>query len=285
MGYPMAGHLSKRLETSIWNRSGEKAVRHAQEFGSRVTESVAEAANADVLFTCLPTSKEVLELLPHVIAGAKAGLIWVDCTSGDPTTSRGIASLLDGRGIHFLDAPVSGGVGGAIKGQLTTMIGGDAKVLEQVRPALECFAAKIVHCGPVGAGMAVKAGNQALLAVNILALGEVLLALEANGVTSATALEVINASSGRSNVSMNLFPERVVGRTFPATFALELMAKDVRIAIEMLRESGTPSPVAHLTDNLIEIARRELGGTVDHVAAVQLLEHWAGHKLGLPLSD
>jgi 3-hydroxyisobutyrate dehydrogenase len=128
--------------------------------------------------------------------------------------------------------------------------------------------------------MAVKAGNQALLAVNILALGEVLLALEANGVTSATALEVINASSGRSNVSMNLFPERVVGRAFPATFALELMAKDVRIAIEMLRESGTPSPVAHLTDNLIEIARRELGGNVDHVAAVQLLERWAGRELG-----
>jgi 3-hydroxyisobutyrate dehydrogenase len=234
-----------------------------------------------VLFTCLPTSQEVKTLVPEILSTAKPGLVWVDCTSGDPGTSREIASQLEVHGIHFLDAPVSGGVGGAIKGQLTTMIGGDATVLDTIRPALESFAAKIVHCGPTGAGMAVKAGNQALLAVNILALGEVLLALEANGVTSATALEVINASSGRSNVSMNLFPERVVGRAFPATFALELMAKDVRIAIEMLRETGTPSPVAHLTDNLIEIARRELGGKIDHVAAVQLLERWAGHKLGL----
>jgi 3-hydroxyisobutyrate dehydrogenase len=285
MGYPMAGHLNKQHSTLVWNRTHAKAEAHALEHNTTAVGDAGDVTDVDVLFTCLPTSHEVEALMPYILETAKPGLVWVDCTSGDPATSRGIASTLDGRGIHFLDAPVSGGVGGAIKGQLTTMIGGDATVLEQVQPALESFATKIVHCGPVGAGMAVKAGNQALLAVNILALGEVLLALEANGVTSATALEVINASSGRSNVSMNLFPERVVGRAFPATFALELMAKDVRIAIEMLRESGTPSPVAHLTDNLIEIARRELGGKVDHVAAVQLLERWAKHELGLPLSD
>jgi len=280
MGYPMAGHLSKQLETLIWNRSTEKSVRHAQEFGSRVAGSIAEAAQADILFTCLPTSKEVLELLPVVIAGAKAGLIWVDCTSGDPSSARQIALSLEAHGIRFLDAPVSGGVKGAIDGKLTVMVGGNADTLETARTAIETFAAKIVHCGPTGAGMAVKAANQALLGVNILALTEVLLGLERQGVQSRTALEVINASSGRSNVSQNLFPERVLGRAFPNTFSLKLMTKDVRIAAQSLREQRIPSPVTALTEQLLEVALRELGD-VDHVAAAQLLERWAGLELGV----
>ena len=280
MGYPMAGHLSKQLETIVWNRSSEKSVRHAQEFGSQIAGSIAEAAQADILFTCLPTSKEVLELLPHVIDGAKAGLVWVDCTSGDPASARQIARTLEPHGISFLDAPVSGGVKGAVEGKLTVMVGGDATTLETARPALESFAAKIVHCGPVGAGMAVKAANQALLGVNILALSEVLLGLERQGVKSRTALEVINASSGRSNVSQNLFPERVIGRAFPNTFSLALMTKDVRIAAQSLREQRIPSPVTALTEQLLEVALRELGD-VDHVAAAQLLERWAGLELGL----
>lgn len=280
MGYPMAGHLAEQLETIVWNRSCEKAEKHAQEFGSRVAESIAEAAQADVLFTCLPTSKEVLELLPHVIEGPKAGLIWVDCTSGDPSSARQIASSLEAHGIRFLDAPVSGGVKGAIDGKLTAMIGGDTDTLELARPAIETFAAKIVHCGPTGAGMAVKAANQALLGVNILALTEVLLGLERQGVKSRTALEVINSSSGRSNVSQNLFPERVIGRAFPNTFSLALMTKDVRIAAQSLREQHIPSPVTALTEQLLEVALRELGD-VDHVAAAQLLERWAGLELGV----
>ena len=280
MGYPMAGHLAGQLETIVWNRSGDKAVRHAQEFGSRVAGSIADAAQADVLFTCLPTSKEVLELLPVVIAGAKAGLIWVDCTSGDPASARQMAVRLEAHGIGFLDAPVSGGVKGATSGKLTVMVGGDAATLETVRPAIESFAAKIVHCGPIGAGMAVKAANQALLGVNILALSEVLLGLERQGVQSRTALEVINSSSGRSNVSQNLFPERVIGRAFPNTFSLALMTKDVRIAAQSLREQRIPSPVTALTEQLLEVALRELGD-VDHVAAAQLLERWAGLELGV----
>jgi 3-hydroxyisobutyrate dehydrogenase len=171
-------------------------------------------------------------------------------------------------------------VAGAVNGKLTVMVGGDPDVLERAQPLMDTFAAKVVHVGPSGAGMAVKAANQALLGINILALSEVLLGLEKAGVRTRTALEVINASSGRSNVSMNLFPERVVGRAFPATFALGLMAKDVRIASQALREARVPSPLTSLAENLLEIALRELGSEVDHVAAAQLLERWAGQELG-----
>jgi 3-hydroxyisobutyrate dehydrogenase len=280
MGYPMAGHLAKHFETAVWTRDAAKRARHAKEHGSKAFDGATEAVrDADVIFTCLPTSKEVLELLPAVLEGTHSGAIWVDCTSGDPASARQIAVRLEDHGVWFIDAPVSGGVKGAIEGKLTMMVGGDILGMESARPALETFAAKIVWCGPTGAGMAVKAANQALLGINILALGEVLLGLERQGVQSSTALEVINASSGRSNVSMNLFPERVVGRAFPNTFALALMAKDVRIAAQSLREQGIPSPVTALTEQLLEVALRELGD-VDHVAAVQMLERWAGAKLG-----
>jgi 3-hydroxyisobutyrate dehydrogenase len=280
MGYPMAGHLSKTFATTVWTRNREKLERHSAEFGTQLATTPEEAARgADVLFSCFPTSVEVLALAPNLLETAKQGMVWVDCTSGDPMSARRTAAMLDTRGMHFLDAPVSGGVKGAVSGQLTTMIGGSNEVLETVRPTLETFATKIVHVGDVGAGMAVKAANQALLGVNILALTEVLLGLEKQGVSSRVALEVINASSGRSNVSQNLFPERVVGRAFPNTFALALMTKDVRIAAQSLREQGIPAPLVALTENLLEVALHQLGD-VDHVAAAKLLESWVGLELG-----
>jgi 3-hydroxyisobutyrate dehydrogenase len=282
MGYPMAGHLARVHPTLVWNRSRDKAERHAAEFGSEAAEALEATAEADLVFSCLPTSREVEAVAREVARGVAPGRppVWVDCTSGDPRTSRAVAGLLGERGVAYLDAPVSGGVAGARRGELTVMVGGEPADLERARPAIEAFAAKIVHVGPLGAGMAVKAANQALLGMNILALGEVLLGLERAGVTARTALEVINASTGRSNVSQNLFPERVVGRAFPATFTLGLLAKDVGIAAGALREAAVPAPLTALLESLLEVAKGELGPDVDHVAAVKLLERWAGLELG-----
>lgn len=280
MGYPMAGHLSRAHDTLVWTRSPGKADRHALEFGSRPAATPAEAAGVEILFSCLPTSREVEELLPAVLEGAREPLVWVDCTSGDPAAARALAARLAHDGHVFLDAPVSGGVSGAQAGRLTVMVGGDEAALERARPAIDSFAAKVAHVGPSGAGMAVKAANQALLGLNVLALAEVLLGLERAGVPVSAALDVINSSSGRSNVSQNLFPERVVGRAFPATFALGLLAKDVRIAAAALREASVPAPLTALVETLLGAAVQELGPDVDHVAAVRLLERWAGIELG-----
>ena len=107
-----------------------------------------------------------------------------------------------------------------------------------------------------------------------------MVALEKAGVPTATALEVINASSGRSNVSMNLFPERVMTRAFPRTFRLALMDKDVRIAADFAREHGVASPLLQLTSDLLRVARHELGEEADHVETVQVLERWAGVEIG-----
>lgn len=284
IGAPIARHLASRYTLSVWNRTTERATTFARENSCESAKSPADAVrNASVVITCLPTSREVESLLdgPDGMLGAfERGATLVDCTSGDPATSRRIAARLSERGVGFIDAPVSGGVSGAMKGILTIMCGGDEATMARARPVLEGFGEKIVLCGPVGAGHAVKAVNQAMLGVHIWSLSEGLVALQKAGVSVETALDVINASSGRSNASMNLFPERVVTRAFPRTFKLALMDKDVRIAADFAREYGVSSPLLQLASELLREARRELGEEADHVETVRVLEKWAGVTLG-----
>ena len=132
----------------------------------------------------------------------------------------------------------------------------------------------------MGAGDALKAVNNALLAMHIWGTAEGLVALEKAGVKSEVALEVINTSSGRSNASMNLFPERVLTRKFPRTFRLALLDKDVGIAAELAREQQVPSPLLQLTAELFRLAHGELGEEADHVEAVQVVEKQGGATVG-----
>ena len=159
------------------------------------------------------------------------------------------------------------------------MVGGSQEALEQVRPVLEAVAATIVHVGPIGAGHAVKAVNNTLLAANLWLAAEGLTALARQGVAPRAALEVINGSSGRSFPSQVLLPERVVTREFPVTFALGLLAKDAGIGQAVLDDAGVPAPLLRQVVGLYRLAASELGGDVDHSAAVQLVERWAGVEL------
>ncbi len=280
IGRPMARHLAPpRSDLVVWNRTAARSEAFATDVGVRAARSAAEAASgAEVVITCLPSSSEVEQLLDApagLLAGLQAGQVLVDCTSGDPATSRRIAARLAELRVDFLDAPVSGGVSGAERGALTVMCGGDATVLERVRPVLAAFGSNIVHCGGVGAGHALKSVNNALLAVHILSLAEGLAALKKIGVSPRVALDVINASSGRSNTSQNLFPERVLSRAFPRTFRLALLDKDVGIAAGVARDQRVASPVLQLTAELFRAAHSELGEEADHVEIVKLVERWA----------
>lgn len=285
IGRPMATHLAKPpFELAVWNRTAAKAAEFAARHpGVRQASTPADAARGrEVVVTCLPTSADVLALLDGkdgLLAGLARGAVLVDCTSGDPATSRRIADRLAEHGVDFVDAPVSGGTSGAEQGTLTVMVGGDAKVLERVRPVLEAFGKKIVHCGDIGAGDAIKAVNNALLAVHVWATGEGLAALVKSGVRPDVALDVINASSGRSNSSQNLFPERVLTRAFPRTFRLALLDKDVNIAAQVARDQRAPAPLLQLTAELFRLAHQELGEEADHVEAVRLIERWANTEI------
>lgn len=285
IGRPMAVRLALApgVTLAVWNRTASKAATFASEHGVRHAETPAAAArDSDVVITCFPVSADVEALLggpDGLLGGMKAGTVLVDCTSGDPATSKRMAIRLAEHGVGFLDAPVSGGVQGAVDGTLTVMVGGDEASLERVRPTLETFGKKIVHCGPVGAGDALKAVNQVMLAVHIWSLGEGLIAATKAGVKAEVALDVINSSSGRSNSSMNLFPERVIGRAFPRTFRLALLDKDVGIAAGVAREHKVPAPIMQLMADLMRVAHNALGEEADHVEAVKLLEQWAGQEI------
>lgn len=279
MGWPIAGHLAKRFETLVWNRTFAKAEAHAKEFGSRAV-SLESIAEAEVIFTCVPVSQDVDGLARALLPHLRPGTLWVDNTSGEPELAKQTAQRLADRGVRYLDAPLSGGVIGAQNARATAMVGGEAADFERARPFLEAYCAKIVHVGPLGAGHAVKAVNNALLAVNLWALSEGLVALAKQGVGAGVALEVINASSGRSNVSENLFPSRVVTRSFPNTFALGLLAKDLGICMEVVDAAGTPAPLLRQVKEFFNIAKREVGASeVDHTAVAQLLERWSGVEI------
>jgi 3-hydroxyisobutyrate dehydrogenase len=282
IGRPMATKIAAAgFPLTVWNRTASRAAAFGGEHKARVASTPADAARgADVVITCLSTSLDVLAVMDDgLLEGIESGAVLLDCTSGDPATSRVIAERLTARKVAFVDAPVSGGVRGANEGTLTVMCGGDARDVERVRPVIEAFGKKIVHCGPVGAGDAVKAMNQALLALTIWGTGEALVALAKSGVSAKVALDVINASSGRSNASMNLFPERVLTRAFPRTFRLALLDKDARIAAQIARDERVPAPLTQLAADLCTLARQELGEEADHVEAVKVIEKWAGTEI------
>jgi 3-hydroxyisobutyrate dehydrogenase len=284
IGSLMAAHLARDpFELVVWNRTVAKAETFAREHKARVALTPAEAVSgADVVITCLPSSVEVEAILHGengMLDAFRKGSVLVDCTSGDPPTSRSIAAELGGRGVDFIDAPVSGGTVAAKSGSLTVMWGGEALVFERVRSVIEAFGKKIVHAGQVGSGDALKAINNALLAVHILSTAEGLAVLVKAGVDPKVALEVINASSGRSNSSENLIPQRVLTRAFPRTFRLALLEKDIGIAAVLADDLGVRTPVISLAAERFHQAREQLGEEADHVEAVKMIEQENGIEI------
>jgi 3-hydroxyisobutyrate dehydrogenase len=240
IGWPMAARLAEARPTKVWARRPEVAERHAAEHGSEAV-TLEALADVDVLVTCLPTSAEVEELLGR-IGGLRKGAVLVDTTSGDPERSRAIADGLARSGAHFIDAPISGGVGGAERGVLLAMIGGEADVLDRVRPVLDTFCATIVHLGPVGAGHAVKSVNNTLMAMSLWAASEGLGVLRALGVEDDLALDAINGGSGRSYATENHLV-RLLRESGRANFSLRLMAKDIAIAASLARTHLGSAPM------------------------------------------
>ena len=273
MGYRMAAHLPKRFDTVyVWNRNFSKAEQHAAEYGTQAAD-LNQAVQADVIFSCLPTSADVEALIENL--AIKPGSIWIDCTSGVPETAQKLALALKAKNVDFLDAPVSGQTIGAENAALTFMIGGDAQAFERALPAVQALGKLIKHVGESGAGFAVKAVNNMLMAVNLCAAAEGFTALKAHGVNLNEALDCINASSGKSNATETILPQRVMNRSFPLTFALPLLAKDTGIAVDLIRQARLSAPVIALTQSLIQAASDTAAPNSDFSSAVKMYETWS----------
>lgn len=277
MGYRMAAHLPKHFnDVYVWNRNSEKAKQHASEFGTQAVD-LQQAVQADIIFSCLPTSQDVDGILAQV--SPKKGSIWIDCTSGVPDTAKAQADYLAKQGIYFLDAPVSGQTIGAENATLTFMVGGDAAAFQRALPAMQAMGSLIKLVGSSGAGFAVKAINNMMMAVHLCAAAEGFTTLKAHGVDLNEALACINASSGKSGVTETALPQRILNREFPLTFALPLLAKDTGIAVDLIRDARLSAPVIGLTQSLIQAANALAEPNSDFSTAVKLYESWSNITL------
>ena len=261
-----------------------EAANYAEDQFENVTQSdlLIALKNSSVVFSCLPNSNLVREIVDKMLY--QEGILdnvqyWVDTTSGHPGESQRIAADLKSQGVVFFDCAVSGGPAGAAAGTLTAMVGGDPDSFTEVENIISSFAKNIVHLGPSGAGHAVKAVNNTLLAANICSVSEGLIALKKYGIPLDVALKAINTSSGRSWVSQQRMPEHVLTRGFDYGFSLGLLCKDVDTCMGMLQESSLPAPSLRSTRELIQIAKNILGDESDHLEIAKIIEDWSGETI------
>jgi 3-hydroxyisobutyrate dehydrogenase len=276
MGFPMARHLTKEHHVIVWNRTREKAERHAREHGSTLADDIADVAQADVVITMLPTSAEVDEVVDRVLPHLRGGMLWIDATSGDPNVSRETAKRLAAKGVAFVDAPVTGAIVGAENATLTIMIGGDAADFERARDVLRLCGKTIIHAGAVGAGHAIKVLTNSIMGATVWMTSECLLLAKRYGVDLKTAFAVTNAGSGRSNASENLLPMRLLEGKWPLVFKLAHHDKDIRIAASIAHQQHASTPMLALTQQLFTAALNELGQNADYIEVAKIIAKWNG---------
>jgi 3-hydroxyisobutyrate dehydrogenase len=276
MGFPMARHLAKQHQVIVWNRTREKAERHAREHGSTLAGDLADVAAAEVIITMLPTSKEVDEIVDRLLGDVREGTLWIDATSGDPNVSKETAKRLADKGVAFVDAPVTGATVGAENATLTIMIGGEASDFERAREVLQLCGKTIIHVGPVGAGHAIKVLTNSIMGATVWITSECLLLAKQYGIDIKTALAVTNAGSGRSNASENLLPMRLADGKWPLVFKLLHHDKDIRIASSISHQQHASTPMLALTQQLFTAALHELGDGADYIEVAKIVARMNG---------
>ncbi len=274
MGSPMARHLTKEHHVIVWNRTREKAERHAREHGSTLANDIADTAQADVVITMLPTSAEVDEIVDRLLPHLREGMLWIDATSGDPNVSRETAKRLAAKGVAFVDAPVTGATVGAENATLTIMIGGDAADFERARDILRLCGKTIIHAGAAGAGHAIKVLTNSIMGATVWMTSECLLLAKRYGIDLKTAFAVTNAGSGRSNASENLLPMRLLEGKWPLIFKLAHHDKDIRIAASIAHQQHASPPMLALTQQLFTAALNELGQNADYIEVAKVIARW-----------
>lgn len=272
MGRPMALHLQRAgHELHVWARrpasaAGLPATLHA---------TPAELGQAcEVVFTVITSSADVeaVALGPDgLIAGMAPGTVLVDCSTIAPDVARRIADELGRKGIAMLDAPVSGGAQGAIDATLAIMAGGDAAVLEKVRPLLDCLGKRIVHVGPNGAGQVAKACNQMIMVAAIQAAAEAMHLARAAGVDCGKVRDALAGGSAGSRV-LDVMGKRMVERDFAAGIEARLHHKDFGLVLEAARKSGVPVPLTAAVAQQLNSLMAQDWGSDDTASLLRVLE-------------
>jgi 3-hydroxyisobutyrate dehydrogenase len=281
MGWPMARRLIEAgFDVAVHDAAPGRAAQFAaQHGGTAATDAAGASRGAEAVITILPTSREVETVAAAIAPVLARGAVLVEMSSGEPSATRAIAARLAEAGIAMVDAPVSGGVARAESGQLAIMTGGDTGLLDRVAPLLNAMGTSIMRCGDIGAGHAMKALNNLVSAAGFLVSVEALLIGSRFGLDPAVMVEVLNASTGMNNSTQKKLKQFVLSRGFDSGFGLDLMVKDLSIALQVGRETATPAPLAAQTRELWAAAAALLGPGQDHTAAAKLSEKLAGAEL------
>jgi len=281
MGEPMARRLIEHgfdvsvhdLNPAVADAFGERHVSNMMEFGQIV----------DVVITMLPNGQIVRDVLTGehgVLHKAKKGLVVIDMSSSDAEGTRVLGDELAQRGIVMVDAPVSGGVPLAREGQLVIMLGSnELHAIKHIQPILNVLGKRHIHVGALGAGHAAKAINNAIAAATISATAEGLVLGQRFGIEPTTLLQVINTSTGRSQVSEGMFPSQVLSRKFSLGFSLGLMSKDVGAAQKLAQMLGLDLPILEVIDKAWKSACHSLGESADFTTYIKSIEAANPHPI------
>ncbi len=252
MGYPMAGHLKRAgHEVTAYNRTRAKADRWVAEYGGAAAPTPAEAAaNADVVFACVGRDEDVREVAlgrHGAFITMRRDAVFIDHTTASAGLARELAEDAHRRGLHFVDAPVSGGEQGAKNGQLTIMCGGTRQAYDKAEPVMRIYARQCRLMGEAGAGQLTKMVNQICIAGLVQALSEGLGFARAAGLDPIAVVEVISKGAAQSWQMENRHKTMLAGQ-YEHGFAVEWMRKDLAICLAEARRNGTALPVTSLVD-------------------------------------
>jgi len=277
MGTPMARHLLAAGHRLIAHDARPAAAEAVLAAGAEWAPSAAEVARrAATVITMVPSSREVEALVAEMLPHLGPGHLLIDMTSADPASTRRLAKEVEAQGARMIDAPVSGGVGGAARATLSIMVGGAPADVERARPLLARLGRNIYHVGGIGTGHAMKLVNNVLSAACLTATAEAIVVAMRAGIDPARAVEIVSASTGRSDATLRKFPEFILPGGFDSGFAMALMDKDLRGFLRLAEEVGYEPQV---TAAAARWFRRAMEGPLaggDHVEVVKLIGYPEG---------
>ena len=285
MGAPMAGHIAKAGFTlAIHDVNRASTDRLAAEYpGILVADTPKAIAEAsDIVITMLPSGEYVKEVAlggSGLVAGLRPGGLLLDTSSSEPWLTVQTAKALAEEGIDMVDAPVSGAQAGARAADLLFMVGGEKEPVERVLPVLQVMGKRVFHLGPVGAGHAMKCINNLITSLTFMATTEGLALGKKFGLNPDIMTDVLNGSTGMSWISQTHIKQRITSRKFDDPFKLELMVKDIAIALELARRNELPLPLAGLGRQLWETAGQwsEKGASISNM--VRWVEYMTGTEI------
>ena len=281
MGSPMAVNLQNAGHRVRGYNKHHDTTGPLVEAGGQRADSIADAVEgADVVAIMVPDSPDVQDVLlgeGGVFASAKPGTLVIDFSTIRPDVTAELAATAKERGFRLLDAPVSGGEAGAKNAVLSIMVGGSEADFVAAKPVLDAVGKTIVHVGPSGAGQTVKAANQLIVGAHLQVLAEALVFLEAYGVDTEAAFDVLGGGLAGSKVLEQKRPN-MLGRSFQPGFRIDLHHKDMGIVTAAAREAGVPLPVGGLVAQLMAAARANGDGGLDHSALLRGVERLAGRN-------